>query len=203
MGFFLWSNWGMWEEITIHLPKTVSSTHLINGPSKKNMNLKLQVKLIKLGLEKTMSCTLRHVAASSQSQLGMREASFPWSNMKWRRIAIAPTGHLSGLRCGKTKLYFGSVFCNNKNIKMWVEVGKWLTPGWAVLVSWNNPITPNTSRVKGDIWPLWAVWCGRRTQNGWMHAISNDTTSSLRFSVEHCHVHAKWALTIDGTIPLS
>jgi hypothetical protein len=33
-----------------------------------------------------------------------------------------------------------------------------------------------------------------------MHAISNDTTSSLRFSVEHCHVHAKWAFTIDGAI---
>ena len=37
--------------------------------------------------------------------------------MKWRRIAIAPTGHLNGLRCGKTKLYFGSVFYNsNKNM---------------------------------------------------------------------------------------
>ena len=28
---------------------------------------------------------------------------------------MAPTGHLNGLRCGKTKLYFGSVFYN-KNI---------------------------------------------------------------------------------------
>jgi len=33
-----------------------------------------------------------------------------------------------------------------------------------------------------------------------MHDISKETTSSLRFRVEHCHVQAKCAFTTDGTV---
>ena len=167
MGFFLRGNWGMRKERIIHLSQTISCTHLINFPPKKDMHLNGGHAQVNGEFrQKSNHPTCRHVAASSQSQVGMWEIRPPWSNMKWRRIAIAPTGHLNGLRCGKTKLYFGSVFYNsNKNvIKTKKRTKKWNTPGWAVFVSWNIPRTPKTSRDEGNIWPLWSFWCGRWTQ---------------------------------------
>ena len=43
---------------------------------------------------------------------------------------MAPTGHLNGLRCGKTKLYFGSVFYNKNTVlkKTQMEVKKMAYP---------------------------------------------------------------------------